>query len=379
MTIRKLIIVIAVITGTTSTAFGQCTSLFSFAAYFENVTFINQSTVSNAHYFWNFGDGTGSNLENPVHKFPETGSYLVTLFAKDTISNCNSYYEYWLNLNKYSLDTCQASMTDSIFLGGSNYFLTVNDHSLNCNGYYCDFDGGPGQNFPLGSSIYLGGSLQHGRFVSRVTYYTYDTISGYVVHREAYKSSPFFYTSAKNYGDCSANFEFTVVSEDTGGQRVLFTAMNKTAMQYEWGILGFGPAIHSSNDTISHYYPFNENNLWNVSLLTTGSTGCKDSLQQNIIIGNGIQTTVGINETQNDINYTLLPNPFVDYTLIDFSEFKQKTTFVLFNSTGQIVNTIKNITNGQVLIDRNGMASGLYYFILQTDERIIARGKMIAQ
>lgn len=73
-----------------STVSGQCSGLFSFAANFETVNFFNQSTVSNAHYFWNFDDGTGSNLKDPIHKFPETGNFFVTLFAKDTLSNCSS-------------------------------------------------------------------------------------------------------------------------------------------------------------------------------------------------------------------------------------------------------------------------------------------------
>jgi len=76
-----------------SAIFGQCSSLFSFAANFETVNFYNQSSLSNAHYFWNFGDGTGSNFRDPIHKFPETGSYMVTLFINDTVSNCSSYCE----------------------------------------------------------------------------------------------------------------------------------------------------------------------------------------------------------------------------------------------------------------------------------------------
>ncbi|MBX7182781.1 MAG: hypothetical protein K1X82_11775, partial [Bacteroidia bacterium] len=42
-------------------ALGQnCESLFTYTTNFEEVSFYNQSSISNAHYFWNFGDGTSS-------------------------------------------------------------------------------------------------------------------------------------------------------------------------------------------------------------------------------------------------------------------------------------------------------------------------------
>jgi hypothetical protein len=376
---KKIILLTTVVTIKVATVFGQYTCLFSYAAYFDNVTFINQSNIQNAHYFWHFGDGTGSNFQNPIHIFPETGNYLVTLFAKDTISNCASYYEYWVNVTKYSTDSCQPSITDSIFFYNTDYYLKIIDNSNNCNGYSRNYDGGPAQNFPPNNWIWLGGGWHHAKFLSRVQYYTYDTISGYVIHREAYKTSPFLYTSSKNYGDCSANFEFTVVSQDTGGQRILFTAMNKTATYYEWEVMGFGNPIVTNNDTISKYYPYTYNNFWLVGLKTIGSSGCKDTLYQNILVQNNIQTIASVKELNNEVHYNLYPNPFSDKAILDFPSVKQKTTFNLYNTNGQIVKTIGNITSGQVIIDHEGLSSGLYYFMLQTDNKIIATGKLIAE
>ncbi|MBC7864289.1 MAG: PKD domain-containing protein, partial [Bacteroidia bacterium] len=48
------------------------------------VNFTNTSTyagTSAANSFWNFGDGTTSNLDNPSHTFPGTGTYNVQLIA----------------------------------------------------------------------------------------------------------------------------------------------------------------------------------------------------------------------------------------------------------------------------------------------------------
>lgn len=43
-------------------------------------TFTNQSQEA-THYKWNFGDGTTTTEENPVHEFPQTGTYNVCLTA----------------------------------------------------------------------------------------------------------------------------------------------------------------------------------------------------------------------------------------------------------------------------------------------------------
>ena len=47
-------------------------------------TFTNQSTNATS-YTWSFGDGTGSNEENPVHTFPAFGAYEVALLASNGI------------------------------------------------------------------------------------------------------------------------------------------------------------------------------------------------------------------------------------------------------------------------------------------------------
>src|SRR6185295_1069616 len=44
-------------------------------------------TVNN--WVWDFVDGTGSNLQNPYHVYPNTGTYTVTLFISDTLGCFN--------------------------------------------------------------------------------------------------------------------------------------------------------------------------------------------------------------------------------------------------------------------------------------------------
>jgi hypothetical protein len=366
----------------TSAASGQgCMSLFSYGANFETVNFINQSSISSAHYWWNFGDGTGSYFENPIHTYPETGRYLVTLFAKDTVSNCSDYYEIWINITKYSPDTCSPEITDSLFNYNGTDYLKIIDLSTNCSGYSVKIDGGPAANFSPGNWIYMGSAWGHARFLSRVRYYTYDTINGYERKREAYKSFPYRYSSSDNYDNCSANFEFTVVQEDSLGQRFFFKAMNNNAVTYEWTISGFGWPIHHYTDTMSHYYTFQSEIMWRIGLKTIGPGGCRDTLYQQILVRPGMSTLVGVDELSSAAaQVQVFPNPFDQQATLAFENPNRTAyTLTITSLTGQEVRTVKDVRGEHITIDRGNLASGIYFYSLRARGNRVATGKLIVQ
>jgi gliding motility-associated-like protein len=49
------------------------------------VQFLNNSTNGN-YFIWDFGDGNGSNLENPTHNYTQPGNYTVQLIVVDTLT-----------------------------------------------------------------------------------------------------------------------------------------------------------------------------------------------------------------------------------------------------------------------------------------------------
>jgi hypothetical protein len=362
----------------TKFSFGQCNSLFSFGAYFEQVSFYNQSTTPNAHYYWNFGDGTSSNLENPIHTYPENGTYLATQFVLDTVSGCSDYYEFWLSVTKNSSDSCQPSMTDSVFNSSGNYYITAINYSTNCSAYSGNSDVGVGLNFPIGSSSFLDSGWGSALFTNRIQYVTNDTISGYVVHREAYKTLYYKYLSSHNYGPCSANFEFSVMSKDTNGTRILFKAMNKSASFYEWEIVGFGSPIYSNYDTISKLYGYGINDLHLIKLITNDASGCKDTITQRILIRPTTHTVVTVDQIENESSYKIYPNPFVDQCVIELSKPVQNCTLRLYNTSGQVVLQQNNIYSQRIGFNRNNIPHGLYYFVVTSNGQAITSGKVVA-
>ncbi len=322
-----------------SSAFGQCTSSFSFAINSETISFTNQTNVLNAHYFWNFGDGTGSNSTSPVHSFPETGKYMVSLYVLDTISNCSSYNDQWISVIKSSTYTCQpVLLKDSTFYNGSpnGISLQLTDSSVNCNNCLRYLEVGTNQNALAPGTLLINGLPA--RYVGRMDYHAYDsTVFQWITRRSLYKTTLFRYQSSKHFNNCSANFEFKVVSQSAGGQRILFKAMNRTATAYKWYL---GQATTSTvvptTDTLSIYYPFNlfSNRLVFVALSTTGSTGCKDTLIQTIRMPDMGPTSVGVNEYDSDkISLNIYPNPAQDKIVVTGIVDFEKIT--LINSLSQ--------------------------------------------
>lgn len=77
---------------------------FSYEVYGELgkpsvIQFNNQSTGNPTEYAWDFGDGSVSNAENPIHYFPENGIYQVRLTVFDAISSDEITKEIEINVS----------------------------------------------------------------------------------------------------------------------------------------------------------------------------------------------------------------------------------------------------------------------------------------
>ena len=76
-----------------------------------NVT-VSDSSINTVDYFWDFGDGSSSNLTNPSHSYSSVGSYNIILVGADA-ANCTTYYTSTDTINIYPSPTINASILDS--------------------------------------------------------------------------------------------------------------------------------------------------------------------------------------------------------------------------------------------------------------------------
>ncbi len=89
------------------------------------------------------------------------------------------------------------------------------------------------------------------------------------------------------------------------------------------------------------------------------------------------ECVTGISEIVVSNKTTVYPNPFNSSATIQFSNTKKEIcTLTLYDLHGQIVRTINNIASDQVVIQKNDLTNGLYYFVLRTSDNVVGTGKL---
>lgn len=87
---------------------------------FLTIQFTDLSQGDISQWFWNFGDGTTSDIQNPVHEYNQEGTYDVCLEVYNENGSCTSFYCDQLTLE--IPDYCDADFTHEVL---ENEILTV--------------------------------------------------------------------------------------------------------------------------------------------------------------------------------------------------------------------------------------------------------------
>jgi PKD repeat protein len=129
----------------------------------NTIHFLDMSLGNPTQWFWNFGDGTSSNLQNPIHTYGAPGTYYVCL----TISGPSCQSVWCADVEVGQSNNCVSYFTYS------NIGLAVNfeGHLLNPTGgtYYWDF----GDN-----QVGIGQNVIHSYNAPGIYYVTLTTTSG---------------------------------------------------------------------------------------------------------------------------------------------------------------------------------------------------------
>jgi gliding motility-associated-like protein len=90
------------------------------------VEFINNSVNGN-FFYWDFGDGDTSNMENASHVYPGPGTYLVTLVVSDTVGCFSSdSSQFYVNIGDFQ---AQVDAVSGSICPGDSYQLNANGGS----------------------------------------------------------------------------------------------------------------------------------------------------------------------------------------------------------------------------------------------------------
>ncbi len=227
------------------------------------LTFNNTSSGTVTSTSWNFGDGTTSTLNNPTKTYTTAGTYTITF--------------------KISNGTCSDSITKTISLQTKpTASFVVNNNSQCLSGNSFSFT-----NQSTGSII--GYSWNFGDSTTSNVQHptkTYTTAGNYNVVLTVFNSNgctdqSTVVVSVKG----NPTINFTVNSDIQCLTGNVFTFTNTSGTQagvtYYWN---FGDGLNSTQNTITKTYAFI--GTYQVSLVATNGTNCKDSLVKTVSVVN---------------------------------------------------------------------------------------------
>ncbi len=92
-------------------------------------------------------------------------------------------------------------------------------------------------------------------------------------------------------------------------------------------------------------------------------------------------TTGMSDQSLNDQAVSIYPNPFTDHTkiIVDPLIFVTDTEIKLIDVFGRIVKTYNNLEKNEVIISRDNLYQGVYFYYVTNNESIIALGKLVVE
>lgn len=80
---------------------------------------------------------------------------------------------------------------------------------------------------------------------------------------------------------------------------------------------------------------------------------------------------------RDDFVFEIYPNPFSVQTTFQTTEVLKNASIIVYNSNGQVVKEIKNISGKKVNLDRENLSNGLYFINLVQDSQVMASSKLV--
>ena len=205
------------------------------------------NTVGGVSYFWSFGDGNTSTLENPVHTYSAGGIYNVTLSVSNACGSAD--ITQIVNIDGANLPPTAAFSSDNI---NGCIPMTINfmDNSTNATGWNWTFEGGtPATSTDQNPSV------------------TYDQVGTYDVTLEVTNANGTDIISQTSYitmlGTPTSSYTF-----DVQDSLVTFTNFSSTnTFSYSWS---FGDGTFSTDQNPTHIY--GASGVYEVIL--TAANGC---------------------------------------------------------------------------------------------------------
>ncbi len=350
------------------------------------IQFVDNSHGNITEWFWDFGDGTASSEQNPIHEFPEPDEYLVCL-SIFTSDGCSDTYCELVNLGQWD---CRA------YFEYCNYSSSIINDSI-------IFDTLPYDTIPA-DDLYIVGfrNLSEGQ----IDYYWWDFGDGGYsdeenpVHVYEYPGYYYvclnvssntgcwdYYCTTVNVGmdECNVDFSYEIIFPDCSGFEPAYLFSPKLEGPY-WSIYwDFGDGHYSYDEHAAHIYE--EFGTYNVCVEVYYQNSCFASVCRSIVVNESEQDSVwyekcnpnGITEISlsNDFYVKgVYPNPANNhFNLVINSPIQTDARIEMVNIMGQVQNisSMYSLDTGEnrIEIDLSRVETGTYIYLIYSESDVL--------
>jgi predicted outer membrane repeat protein len=301
-------------------------------------TFVNNSQNATA-FFWDFGDGQSSTQVNPVHTFPDTGSYDVTLAVAN---DCGTDF-FSATVTIYPAGQAPAAdfVADlqAVCPGDTVHFFNI---SINADSLVWSFPGGSPAGFTGDNPAVV--YQQPG--LNAVSLTAFNSVGQSTKNKQGY-------IEVVDYPVAG----FDIVYSD--GHTVVLLNHSQNAGMYQWDF-GDGNTSTATSDTVVHYYSLPGN--YTIQLVA-----------QNIC-GASVQQSVGTGEPEAGQAFRLYPNPGPGiFSIKSHGSNPEDADFDLLANDGRVVRRFGTRHLGEdtaTFFDAADLPDGAYLLRIQAGEKI---------
>jgi hypothetical protein len=103
-----------------------------------------------------------------------------------------------------------------------------------------------------------------------------------------------------------------------------------------------------------------------------------NTFPNDVLLSYPCNNAIGILES--DLSEAVVfPNPFVNSTTISASTSFSNATLTVFDMLGNKVKQLQNLSGKTITIERENLPSGIYFYQLTEDNKLVVKGKLLAE
>lgn len=302
--------------------------------------FTDFSSGNPTSWFWDFGDSTFSYEQNPIHVFPNGGTFLVCLTISDSSANCQDTYCELITVTGNPGGDCENFFTytsnDLLIYDFEGYML---DPTQQAYSYHWDFgDGTYGTGQFITHTFQPTGTVFYTVCLTTMTILPNGDSCVDVSCNDVYIG---------NTPNCQALYTWGYTAEPL---TIAFTDIS-IGNPNNW-LWDFGDSTFSSEQHPVHTFP--QEGIYNICLtITNDSIGCTSTLCGDIIVGNNPPP----------LDYCIGGTVFLDSCLYADAGQVHLMTFDTLGNNLVTIETIDIADNGNYLFDdvNTGNPSWIYF------------------